>query len=210
MILKALYDYYHRSGGNVAPLGLEYKEISFVIVIDKNGRLCRIEDRPVTKLVAKNNGRVGTKSLPNHLWDNFSYVFGISNATLHINDKELKEEKKKEYEREIVKNKRNHLAFVKYVNDLSFSNSHDVDLKAVVRFYDLNKDSLLLLQSLDKWDNIKKNLTKNISFRIQGESQIIAEKESILSYYKSDCKCTNSHDPSVCLVTGDKIGRAHV
>ena len=36
MILKALYDYYHRSGDNVAPLGLEYKEIGFIIVIDKS------------------------------------------------------------------------------------------------------------------------------------------------------------------------------
>lgn len=27
MILKALYDYYHRSGDDVAPFGLEYKEI---------------------------------------------------------------------------------------------------------------------------------------------------------------------------------------
>ena len=42
MILKALYDYYHRSGDNVAPLGLEYKEIGFIIVIDKDGNLCRI------------------------------------------------------------------------------------------------------------------------------------------------------------------------
>ena len=55
MILKALYDYYHRSGDNVAPLGLEYKEIGFIIVIDKDGNLCRIEDNPVKKLVAKTN-----------------------------------------------------------------------------------------------------------------------------------------------------------
>lgn len=89
MILKALYDYYHRSGDNVAPLGLEYKEIGFIIVIDKDGNLCRIEDNPVKKLVAKTNGRTGTKSLPNHLWDNFSYVLGISNATIHINDEGL-------------------------------------------------------------------------------------------------------------------------
>ena len=31
MILKALYDYYHRSGDDVAPFGLEYKEIGFII-----------------------------------------------------------------------------------------------------------------------------------------------------------------------------------
>ena len=115
MILKALYDYYHRSGDNVAPLGLEYKEIGFIIVIDKDGNLCRIEDNPVKKLVAKTNGRTGTKSLPNHLWDNFSYVLGISNATIHINDEGLKPEKEAEYKKEIAKNVRNHSAFLEYM-----------------------------------------------------------------------------------------------
>ena len=38
MILKALYDYYHRSGDDVAPFGLEYKEIGFIIVIDRYGK----------------------------------------------------------------------------------------------------------------------------------------------------------------------------
>ena len=37
MILKALYDYYHRSGDDVAPFGLEYKEIGF-----KGGKTKRV------------------------------------------------------------------------------------------------------------------------------------------------------------------------
>ena len=45
MILKALYDYYHRSGDNVAPLGLEYKEIGFIIVIDKDGSITNVQAR---------------------------------------------------------------------------------------------------------------------------------------------------------------------
>ena len=32
MILKALYDYYHRSG-NLPTMGMELKEIGFIIVI---------------------------------------------------------------------------------------------------------------------------------------------------------------------------------
>ena len=36
MILKALYDYYNRSG-DLAPAGFEEKEIPFVIVIDDAG-----------------------------------------------------------------------------------------------------------------------------------------------------------------------------
>ena len=33
MILKALYDYYNRCG-DLAPTGMEYKEISFLVVIE--------------------------------------------------------------------------------------------------------------------------------------------------------------------------------
>ena len=54
------------------------------------------------------------------------------------------------------------------------------------------------------WDNIKKNFTKNISFLIQGETQIIAEKESVLSYYKTDEGKTDFSRICVCLVTGEK------
>ena len=49
MILKALYDYYHRSGDDVAPFGLEYKEIGFIIVIDRCGKFLRFEDRRIIR-----------------------------------------------------------------------------------------------------------------------------------------------------------------
>lgn len=53
MILKALYDYYHRSGDDVAPFGLEYKEIGFIIVIDRYGKFLRFEDRRINKKSAQ-------------------------------------------------------------------------------------------------------------------------------------------------------------
>ena len=46
MILKALYDYYHRSG-NLPTMGMELKEIGFIIVIDKCGNFLRFEDSRV-------------------------------------------------------------------------------------------------------------------------------------------------------------------
>ena len=46
MILKALYDYYHRSG-NLPIMGMELKEIGFIIVIDKCGNFLRFEDRRI-------------------------------------------------------------------------------------------------------------------------------------------------------------------
>ena len=49
MILKALYDYYHRSGDDVAPFGLEYKEIGFINVIDRCVKYLRFEDTRIDK-----------------------------------------------------------------------------------------------------------------------------------------------------------------
>ena len=76
MILKALYDYYHRSGDEVAPFGMEYKEIGFLIVIDgETGEFLRFEDRRVDKksaqqfLVRKSVGR-SSSPVANYLYDN--------------------------------------------------------------------------------------------------------------------------------------------
>ena len=48
MILQALKDYYDRKSsdpdGGIAPVGFEYKEIPFVIVLDEQGNFIQIED----------------------------------------------------------------------------------------------------------------------------------------------------------------------
>lgn len=204
MILKALYDYYYRSGNDVAPEGLEYKEIGFVIVIDRDGNFTgRIENRIGTKkLVVKTNGRTGKKFQPNHLWDNFAYVLGISKENLHINDDDLSADIKKN-EEDVQKR---HSAFVQYVNELASLHEDDEDLRAICMFYEKNKDLFSLLRECDNFEEIKNNLNKNISFLIQGELQIVAEKEKILSYYLSSeyLNRENNDLKSICLVTGEK------
>lgn len=82
MILKALYDYYHRSG-NLPVLGMELKEIGFIIVLDKNGKFLRFENRRIDNksankfLVKKSVGR-SSAPVANYLYDNSKYVFGYS------------------------------------------------------------------------------------------------------------------------------------
>ena len=48
MILQALNEYYSRKAatgeGSLAPSGYEWKEIPFLLEIDKEGRLVQIED----------------------------------------------------------------------------------------------------------------------------------------------------------------------
>lgn len=89
MILQALYEYYDRKAklGEIAPIGFEWKEIPFLIVIDNNGVLKRLEDtreQVGNKLVAKpflvpqSVGRSGKNAWKTTflLWDHYGYVLG--------------------------------------------------------------------------------------------------------------------------------------
>ena len=61
MILQSLYDYYQRKP-NLAPQGYEWKEIPFIIVIDKDGDFINLRRhknfRPESK---KRKGFFGSK-----------------------------------------------------------------------------------------------------------------------------------------------------
>lgn len=64
-------------------LVLEYKEIGFIIVIDRCGKFLRFEDRRIDKksaqqfLVKKSVSR-SSAPVANYLYDNCKYVFGYS------------------------------------------------------------------------------------------------------------------------------------
>lgn len=90
MILQALCDYYSRKAqdpdSNTAPQGWEWKELPFLIVIDKKGNFKGLEDtregegrkkRAKAFLVPQGEKKtVGIKS--NLLWDNIEYVLGAN------------------------------------------------------------------------------------------------------------------------------------
>lgn len=48
MILQALYEYYQRKAADpestIAPRGLEWKEIPYLILIDKKGKFLELQD----------------------------------------------------------------------------------------------------------------------------------------------------------------------
>ena len=209
MILQALYEYYNRSD-KVAPAGKELKEIAYLVVIRQDGSFVRIEDTRNEDgngnryLISKSWGRTGTTPQPFHFWDNFSYVFGFSKANIEIEKEKTDDEKRKKLEKEISKNARSHKGFVDYVIQMSERHPDDVDIQAVSSFYHKYDDKLdsLLLNS-DNWDTIKRNLTKNLSFLIEGETEIIAAKERIIAY-KNNAKNQEKKGKSVCLVTGEE------
>ena len=206
MILDALYNYYNRSD-KVAPAGKEYKEIVFIVVIRHDGSFVRIEDTRNEDgngnkyLVAKSWDRTGTTPQPFHFWDNFSYVFGFSNANLGIEKDDIDGDKRAKCEKEIAKNKKSHKGFVDYVNHMRGSYPNDVDIETVSLFYEKNEGELeSLLRNSAIWDSIKRNLKKNLSFLIEGETEIIAAKERVIAYSLKG----NDEGNAICLITGNK------
>ena len=89
MILQALKEYYDRKAADpasgIAPLGWEWKEIPFLIVLREDGSLDHVEDtrelvgkkkRAKAFLVPQSVKR-SSGVAPNLLWDNVEYVTGI-------------------------------------------------------------------------------------------------------------------------------------
>lgn len=197
MILKALYDYYHRSGDDVAPLGLEYKQIGFIIVLDRNGRFLRFEDRRIDKksaqtfLVKKGVGR-SSAPVANYLYDNSQYVFGFS-------DKGDQEKIHKYFD-----------TFKAKIEEIYEKHPNNEALEAVHAFY--QQDSIAMIETMQQdplWNDIVKNLNRKysvFSFLIEGDLEIVASKMDIidLDEEKSDGM------GNVCLVTGQRAKTVEV
>ena len=150
MILRALYDYYYRSG-NLPARGMELKEIGFIIVIDKNGRFLRFEDRRTNKknaqqfLVRKSVSR-SSAPLANYLYDNSQYVFGYS-------DKGSMESMRKYFD-----------TFKAKIDEINSLYPENKDIKTVYAFYQQEPDNLVEAMQQDPlWPDIIKNLKKKYS-----------------------------------------------
>lgn len=186
MILKALYDYYYRCG-NLPQKGMELKEIAFLIVIDREGRFLRFEDRRIDKkqaqkfLVKKHIGRTSAV-VANYLYDNSGYVLGYSE----------KGDVMMQFQ-----------AFKKKVESIYEAHPDNPDIVAVHKFYQTEQSEILQQIQADLlWPDIEKNLSKKYStftFLIEGDTKIVAEKEELL-----DEKEEKTEGFQVCLVSGKK------
>ena len=140
MILQALYDYYQRKAAdpdsNIAPHGLEWKEVPFLILIDKNGKFLELQDttegigkqkRAAKYLVVKSKGRTGSNSwqTANVFWDHFGYVLAQPKNT---DDKGMP----KALEDAAKQNK----SFVQEVKRFAERYPSNDEIQAVAGFYD--------------------------------------------------------------------------
>ena len=188
MILKALYDYYNRCG-NLPMSGMEEKEIGFLVVISKSGEFLRFEDCRMDKnhartyLVKKHVGR-SSAAVANYLYDNSAYVLGVSD----------KSNGKEQLYFDTFKHK---------VDSIFDTFPENDDLSALAAFYRQGRENIAAAIEGDPlWEDIKKNLSKKFStfsFRIDGDTKILAEKKEILQL--GDHEGNGEHE-CICLVTG--------
>lgn len=188
MILQALKDYYDRKAadpdGGIAPEGFEYKEIPFVIVLDREGNFIQIDDtrRSVGKnlrakafLVPQSEKRtVGIKAFL--LWDNAEYIFGV--------DTKGKPDRVADQ----------HKAFKKRLQDFA---SDDAGVAAVKAF--LHKNPAANLDTSSIATEIKKD-NPFISFRLNEDSCLICERKAVVD---TICRIPDGGDSALCLITGE-------
>jgi len=212
VILQALYDYYQRKAADpesgIAPEGFEWKEIPFVIVIDRNGKFVTLEDtregegkfrraRPLC--VPKSQGRSGSKSyeVTNLLWDHVGYVLGHP---------------KTDDARDVALAARQHEAWNKSINSIDPRLAPLPEVAAVRAFCASAQANVVKEHPL--WLECQKVLGANITFRVDGGTEPVpssaAVREALATIVASD-------DPSArpiearCLVTGDwtTVARTH-
>ena len=201
MILKALYDYYHRSDDLPIP-GMEEKEIGFLLVITKEGKFIRLEDCRIDNshakiyLVKKHVSRTSAVA-PNHLYDNAAYVLGYCDVT--------KIKKEVDKEKEELKTVNCLEAFKEKVRSAAAACPESAALQAVLLFYGHSREQLLeWLEQDPLWEDVKKNLSKKystFSFRLEGEKKIIAEQKALLQL---DSEEDVEGDQALCLITGKR------
>lgn len=197
MILKALYDYYHRCG-DLAPQGMEYKEISFIIVVDADGNLLDVEDsrsddkkhgRPY--LVPK-GVRSGTAPKPYLFWDNVEYTCNYVAPGSKSSPDDLAVQQRKTALK--------HKALVERFKDISTKYPDNAAFRAVCLFYE--NGGLEKLCAHHMWKEIVKKPTVNISYRLDDRIGIVAG-EADLQKEIAEMSC---NDPggktAVCIVTG--------
>lgn len=191
MILKALYDYYHRHG-ELPPLGYTVKKIRYIIVIDYDGTFLRVEDRghDASFMVIKGANNVTSGAYANVLWGKSKYIVNLDPKSKKIS---------KEYNKWFDCN-------YAQISDLAELYPDNKEFKAVKSFYE--KQEFRKLENDELWNDISQNDNSLMSFHIQGNYGIVAEQSPDLDDY---CKrfFLNDIDVSkdveeVCLITGNK------
>lgn len=192
MILYALKEYYDRKvdepDSGMAPLGWEYKEIPFIIVLDENGNLVGVEDtregegrnRRARRFLVPQGVKKTSGVVANLLWDTAAYVFGVdvkSNPARALNQKQA--------------------FFERVANELG-----DVDaIQPIITF--LESFSLDKLEKEANWKEIL-DTNPNLSFRFHGDTNLVCRHHEISSRINQLIHSSDEGTSGVCLLTGQQ------
>ncbi len=209
MILQSLHEYYQRKL-DLPREGFEWKEIPFVIELNKDGSVVQIED---TRTVEGKKKRSKAYLVPqavkkasniasNLLWGNAEYVLGWPD------EKKFADRKSKGKEgdyRERVKEM--HAAFVEAIKDLPKEAQADDGISVVLKFVDRSG-----IAELEKHGEIWKELSStnpNMTFRLQGDIELVCQRGAVV---RSLTQSVSMQDADgICLITGERaeIERLH-
>lgn len=190
MILQALKEYYDRKAvdpdSDIAPEGWERKEIPFIIVLNSDGSLVRIEDTRegdgkekrakaflVPQGVKKTSGVAA-----NLLWDVAGYVFGLDTK----GNKERAVRQKKEF----VGRLKNELG--------------DLDVIQTIIYF-LENVTLEQLSKEECWKEIVQT-NPNLSFRISTDTFLVCRRPEVISKISELTHKVINEVSGICLVTG--------
>jgi CRISPR-associated protein Csd1 len=198
MILQALKGYYDRKVADptsgIAPRGLEWKEISFVILLDKTGRFIKIESwwdnegkkKTGHRFLVPQGEKKANGIKANLLWDTANYVFGVA-STEGLTEKER--------QHTLSRLPKQQKAFIERIeNELP-----DAPKKAaVLRF--LSTD-ISILEKDSNWSEVYQT-NPNITFRFEDEQQIYCESDEIKKVVAA--KIAAKVADGRCLITGEQ------
>ncbi|MDR2417655.1 MAG: type I-C CRISPR-associated protein Cas8c/Csd1 [Treponema sp.] len=193
MILQALKDYYDRkaadSESGIAPEGLGWVRISFVVLLNENGDFLGIEDyregegkKKQGKLfLVPQRVKKAAGIAANLLWDSANYVFGIG-------EKRGKEQKKA------------------FISRIETEVPDSVKKRAVLKF--LRQADAAGLEKNAYWKELCET-NMEVSFRFDGEHKLYCETDEVKKAL--NMKTASQTADGLCLVTGqrDTISRLH-
>ena len=199
MILQSLCDYYVRKQRtdphSIPPIGYEEGAISFVVVLDGDGRFVNIEDwrigegrrrRGRPTFVPQGIDRTGKDSWKTAflLWDHPRYVFGLPRDE---DDKNTAVKRLDAFKRRI------HLSFP--------DASVDAGVKAVLQFYAGSKN----LESARRhplWPEIRDS-NSNVSFKLRQATDLVCQTPIVVKTVIREFNEKSEIGVGQCLVTGE-------
>ena len=203
MILQSLKDYYDRKASDpesgIAPEGWEWKELPFIIVLDKKGTFLQFEDMREGEGKKKRGKRFlipkgvlkGNNITPNLLWDPSDYLFGF------CWDKTTKN---------IVPDRRGKIKTTAFLNRIQNELPNTSKAQAIIQF--LKTITVSDLEKNPHWEEIV--LTgANMSFRFDGELDLYCQSQEVKNAVNNNT--ANKTLNGLCLVSieKDEISETH-